>query len=126
MGLGTFGVERLFRFVTSLKKKLSTTTIIFFILYMFLQAAFVGVILWVIMFVIHDFSFKNWIIVMVASVAAGIVSAVIDTKKIFSGKTNYTVAPLEEKDKTMLYCYVALFILYVGLDIVMGINLVGM
>lgn len=122
MSLATFGVQRLLRFVLT-NKNIKNKRETFLVLDLFLQAALVGNILWAVMFVSKEIIVRNYIILVVASIASGIVSSYIDTKKIFSRYSKVKTSNPLDNDKYYLMFYLVFTLVYLALLVIVGIKL---
>lgn len=124
MALASFGVARILRYVM-MNKKIKSKREIFMIIDLFLQAALVGNILWAVMIVTREFTVRNYIVLMVASVVSGIVSAFIDTNKIFGRGSNVKLSKPQADDSKWMAFYFVFIVIYVVLSVVVGYKLLA-
>ena len=124
MSLATFGVARLLRYVM-MNKKIKSKREVFMFLDILLQASLVGNILWLVMIITKEVIFKNYIILLIASIISGIFSSFVDTNKIFGKGSKVTLTKPQANDKQWLIFYLLFVLLYFALDIFFGFKLLG-
>lgn len=123
MSLAQFGVVRILRYVM-MNKKIKSKREIFMLIDLLLQASLVGNILIGVMLITRDITVKNYIILLIASIAAGLFASFIDTNKIFGRGSNVKLSKPEPNDGKWMTFYFIFIGIYVVLSVVFGFMLI--